>query len=260
MAYKKLTLLYFSPAGTTMDCGRNVAEGLDFFDTASIDLMKWYQKRKPLSFCANEVVILAFPVYYGRLPQPAAAIFECLRGQQTPCILLAVYGNNRYGDALAEMMDLSKKAGLVPIGAAALLAQHSLYGAIASGRPDKKDRQEAQDFGKSMKEALKEGPKPLFSVPGAVPTGEVKSVLLGPIGDEKCISCGICAEICPTKAIDEKNPKETSADKCILCTACIHHCPTGARAIRDASFQEMLQNLAERTRAPKKNEFFINHS
>jgi len=57
---------------------------------------------------------------------------------------------------------------------------------------------------------------------------------------EKCISCGLCAKICPNKAIEmieapseykEKYPKnypKIDLGKCCFCALCQDICPTGA--------------------------------
>ena len=46
---------------------------------------------------------------------------------------------------------------------------------------------------------------------------------------ETCVSCGICAKICPTGTIslsDDRKPEW--ADTCVQCVACIHRCPVRA--------------------------------
>lgn len=45
---------------------------------------------------------------------------------------------------------------------------------------------------------------------------------------DKCVKCGICANICPVKDIDGgqgKMPKWLHHDDCLTCFSCYHHCP-----------------------------------
>lgn len=46
--------------------------------------------------------------------------------------------------------------------------------------------------------------------------------------DEKCVRCGICAEVCPVNDIKGglgHKPVWLHNDKCLTCFACYHHCP-----------------------------------
>ncbi|WP_455127169.1 DUF362 domain-containing protein [Pseudoramibacter alactolyticus] len=49
------------------------------------------------------------------------------------------------------------------------------------------------------------------------------------ISDE-CISCGACADQCPTEAISEGSPYVIDTDACIDCGSCADQCPMGAIA------------------------------
>ena len=46
---------------------------------------------------------------------------------------------------------------------------------------------------------------------------------------EECISCGACAENCPTNAISQGDDRYViDADACISCGTCAGVCPVGA--------------------------------
>lgn len=46
---------------------------------------------------------------------------------------------------------------------------------------------------------------------------------------DACISCGLCAKVCPTGTIVMQNGKPVWQGKdCVQCTACIHRCPVKA--------------------------------
>lgn len=45
---------------------------------------------------------------------------------------------------------------------------------------------------------------------------------------DDCISCGICAKVCPVNNIEMKDGKPTFKHNCEQCMACIHNCPKQA--------------------------------
>lgn len=54
------------------------------------------------------------------------------------------------------------------------------------------------------------------------------------INPERCISCGMCSDTCPMKAIEERTPSYNVMDKrCIGCGLCINKCPEQAISLRE---------------------------
>jgi ferredoxin len=45
---------------------------------------------------------------------------------------------------------------------------------------------------------------------------------------DKCVSCGICAKVCPCKNIVLENGKPSFRHQCNFCMSCVAYCPKGA--------------------------------
>lgn len=49
------------------------------------------------------------------------------------------------------------------------------------------------------------------------------------VDEKKCITCGACVSICPTKAIAiVKGKAKIDPSKCIKCRSCAQFCPVSA--------------------------------
>ena len=53
------------------------------------------------------------PVYGGFIPQVCAHMEKNLKGDYTPAVIAAVYGNRHYDDALLQMKDILTEQGFV---------------------------------------------------------------------------------------------------------------------------------------------------
>lgn len=88
----------------------------------------------------TDVSIIAVPVYAGRISAVVEERLEAYNGNGCKTILLAVYGNRDYDDALVELEDMVRKCNFSPIAAVAAIAEHSILREFGANRPDKEDK------------------------------------------------------------------------------------------------------------------------
>lgn len=231
MKHNKLNLIYFSATATTKNILRYIAEGTGMAEVVNYDITRWQQKEVSLEI--DEIAIFGVPVYAGRIPGVAAEALKSFKGKNTPAIVVCVYGNRDFDDALLELNDIIMGNGFKIISAAAFVAQHSIFPVTGSGRPDGADKKIALGFGHDSMIKLNntEGidDSSEISVKGNFPYKEPGAVPIKPKANKKCNSCGTCARLCPVQAIDEDNPRKTNDSICISCARCIYVCPEKAR-------------------------------
>ncbi|WP_279125073.1 flavodoxin family protein [Holdemania filiformis] len=100
----------------------------------------------------QDCLIAAFPVFSGRLPAFFKAWMDQIQGRDTPAVAVVVYGNRAYEDALLELSDALEAAGFTIVGAATVVAQHSIFPAVANGRPDAADAAGIANFAQALLE------------------------------------------------------------------------------------------------------------
>lgn len=232
MILQKVNLAYFSATGTTAKILAAIESGLGVEQKNSKNLLTISPaaEQEEVSVPGDEIVLFGVPVFSGRVPQVALRALEKIKGDRTPAIVVCVYGNREFDDALAELKERVEANGFCVISAAAFVAQHSIFPQVAQGRPDAADLLAAKEFGARSLGLLAEAAQnPPLVVPGNHPFRPVKHIPLSPKTDRSCNACGVCAAQCPTGAIDADNPRKIDKNKCILCAHCIAVCPKHAK-------------------------------
>lgn len=239
----KLYKIYFSPTGGT----KKVADILSAqwnCEKAEIDLSDPSVNFREISIDKDDICIAAAPVYGGRIPLMASGNLSKLKGNGAKAIVVAVYGNRAYEDALLEMKDDVEEAGFFCEAGIAALAEHSIARQFAAGRPDAEDEKLLTFFAEKIKEDLEKdcSEKELY-IPGNYPYKEYKVMPMIPETDETCVKCGLCAEKCPAGAISVENPLFTDAKRCISCMRCIAVCPKNARSLKAGMLEKLSEKL-----------------
>jgi len=275
MNISSVSCVYFSPTGTTKTIAETICQGLAPECVESVDITKRLQRNsQPQSF-QSDLVVLATPVYYGRVPEEIIAYLTSLEGEQKPVVLVVVYGNRAFDDALKELQDLCVASHFIPVAGGGFVAEHSYASQtcpIALGRPDESDREKAREFGVAVREKLQSleslAGLTTLEVPGQYPYVEpvnlnmIKEaravVALTPQTDMTyCTKCGQCVEICPTSAISAEDVTQTDRWKCLICFACVKCCPEKARNMTEPNFQAAIQMLQQNCRQRQDPELFL---
>jgi ferredoxin len=266
MNIKQTNLVYFSPTGTTKTILVEISKGIKTGTVEHYDLTLPSAEKKPAITFGDELAIFGIPVYGGRIPETAVERLRRFKGQNTPAVVVAVYGNREFEDALLELKDIVVGAGFKPFASGAFIGEHSFSDEqtpIAAGRPDTADAEKAKSFGANIRELIESIVDPesvgIVEIPGAYPykeRGEKRAVSPETLA-EVCTTCGACARVCPTGAITVTDTVVTDAGKCILCCACVKECPTGARFMDNPDIQKVALRLHTDFGKRKEPEIFI---
>ena len=253
-------LIYFSPTGTTRKTINAITEGLSVKRVHRYDLT--YANEMRTQSIDDGVAIIGIPVYAGRVPIDCLARLEGFTARMTPTVLVALYGNREFEDALVELRDVVVIKGFHVIAAGAFIGEHSYSTPkrpIAAGRPDIDDIKFAQEFGRQVAEKLAGEDFSLPEIDGNIPYRErVKFGGISPETSAKtCTLCGKCAEVCPVCVIEVSESVVTHAGGCIMCAACTRICDVDARHFDHPTIEEKRTLLNKNCAVPKLPKVFL---
>lgn len=253
MDIPSIALIYFSPTKTTQHVVEAIAQGLPERVITHHDLTSPDVALQDMPEFQNTLAIIGAPVYGGRIPREAVHRFQRLQASNTPGVVVVVYGNRAYEDALLELRDLAITIGFTPIAGGAFIGEHSFTTEttpLAVGRPDLHDLARAHEFGREIYRKLQTitslDTLPLLEVPGKDPykqRGQRLNMITPMTRIDDCTLCGTCASACPMNAITVDTQVSTKASACILCAACVKQCPHHARVFEHPLIQKITQWL-----------------
>ncbi len=269
----RITGLFFSPTGNTKSIVSFLVDTiydnrLEMLGTENLNGSRYLDITLPSSredipfFEPDEVLVIGFPVYAGRVPNLMLSYLSSLKAEGTLCVPLVCYGNRAFDDSLVELCDIMTENGFRVVAAAALVGQHSFSETLAKGRPDIDDFQEIRNF---VSHISFEGKSDL-AVPGRSkedrayykplsPSGESINILkVQPRTLDTCTGCGECSRYCPLGSISKLDSKQMIG-KCMKCNSCIKACPVGAKVFDDPGYLIHKEDL-ESTLTQRKNNYF----
>ena len=246
--------VYFSPTGGTkkvMDCLQSV---WDFCE--EIDLSDPSLNFSQFHFGSDDLCLIGVPSFEGRVPPLALQRISAMKADDTPCVLVTVFGNRDFNDTLLELEDTVLAIGFKPFAAISAVAHHSILTQYAVGRPDADDQAELKDFAAKIKDKAKNPVAPV-AVPGNRPYIVIHVPSAQPLFNaDSCIQCGQCAEKCPAQAISHEDYSIDTA-RCIHCMRCVSLCPTKARFLDVDHLQKLSTLIAKRFEGRKPNRIYL---
>ncbi|MDY3077225.1 MAG: 4Fe-4S ferredoxin, partial [Sodaliphilus sp.] len=135
----------FSPTGGTRRVSELLSAGFKAESTLT-ELCTPKDGLKYPSIAADDLVVISMPVFAGRVPALAVERLRHIEANGAKCVIVAVYGNRAYDDALVEMEDVATEMGFHIIAAVAANAEHSIVRKYGAGRPDATDAADLKAF------------------------------------------------------------------------------------------------------------------
>lgn len=260
---KGIHTLYFSPTGATQKIVKEIGRGMGYA-ICEHNVTLPSDRTEALELKEEELLLVAVPVYSGRVPEVVTEYLQKIKGSHTKAVYVVVYGNRAYEDALLELKNILEDKGFSGIAGGAFVGEHSYTSLVGEARPDEEDLERAFNFGTEVKKLLSQLKNSSLivdlSVNGKQPYREKMALPpMAPETLETCTQCGVCAKVCPTGAIDPLDFSLTDGTKCIRCFACVKNCPVKAKVFNHEFITKITQTLIQNCSAVRKEPevFFI---
>lgn len=251
----KIHQIIFSPTGGTKRVSDILCQGMGK-EIVMTDLCVKAADIQLPDIHEDDLTVIAMPVFAGRVPSFAVERLRLVNPHGAKCVVVVVFGNRAYDDALIELQDVAKEMGFRVIAAVGAVAEHSIIRKYGKGRPDTDDEQTLRHFATDIMAKAEGDDYTIFEVPGKRPYKKGGKVPR-PKGRRGCNRCGVCAMQCPADAIPLSNPKTVDTTKCISCMRCVSVCPSGARSIGSIMNFLATIGLKKVCATRKENELYI---
>ena len=276
----KHMIVYSSPAGTTRHVAQVVEKKLkelgcevEIYDLGNRDDCSRLNTtiKDKLNNCC---LWIGSPVYAGHAVPPIMHIISKLQaGSGNSAIPFVTWGAVTSGIALGEMGEMLAEKGYAVLGAAKIVAVHSMMWEcdepLGKGHPDNMDDKMMEELvekvhsklqGESTDalslEVLKYQPEQVQEMLQKI-NMEVAKEMLPPLNldEDTCTQCALCENECPVFAIT-LDPYPRFGDDCIRCYNCLRLCEEGAIKSDLSGVEPMLkEKAADRPEFPQSQVF-----
>lgn len=202
------------------------------------------------------------PVYADHMVPPVEKFLKNLPAQDgLGAVPFVTWGGVNSGVALHDMGTLLREKGMILLGAAKVLAVHSVMWRseqpVGAGHPDPNDDAQVQALVDAIHATLSSQtlrPLPLaalaYQPPEIRDAAAKKSIAAAKthfpalsVTLEQCNQCGLCAEVCQAQAI-ALDPYPRFGEDCFLCLKCVRECPQDAIPMDLSAAEERIRTLA----------------
>lgn len=256
----RITAMYFSPTHTTGRIVTRFSHTLSSklsINVQEISLTLPPSRDRSYTFGSGDILVFGFPVYGGRVPKILETTLKNIRSNGAIAIILAVYGNCAYEDALVEANDLLVANGFLVVSAGAFIGEHSFTPNVGTNRPDEEDFRTASEFAELMAVRILKNRIKQIEVDGHRPIKKRNPALhVAPKTTSSCTKCMLCSNNCPAGVIGTKSPVVIAAG-CIYCFSCVKICPVHAKYFDDPAILNSIQWLEQNFVQRREPEMFI---
>ena len=252
MPIRKALIVFFSPSGSTGHVAGVVERKIRSLEipVTTIDLGREedipFILPQLLDAKDNLCLFIGSPVYASHPVAPVMEFISLLpRAEKGFSVPFVTWGGVSSGIALYRMGKALQEKGYAILGAAKVLARHSLMWAseapLGENHPDEEDDRLVGELVERVNRKLKTQDETPLSLSALAyqdpalhaemegrPFESAKQTFPAmQIRERRCTGCGLCRDQCPVQAIS-LDPYPVFGDACVQCLNCVRLCPEKA--------------------------------
>jgi ferredoxin len=228
-------ILYFSATGNSEYVAKNLAH---LCGDEAVSVNDYLKKQEPLNINSEKPYVLVAPVYISTIPARVSELIQnsTLEGNKDFYVVMTCAGSGASASGV-EAVKICKKLHLNYRGIAHLTMpqDYLMFFEVKGKEENEVIMNNAIEQVPAIAEKINNNEDLDTSKVGVAHTMSIAPVtwlfdtfFIKPkkfYSTEECISCGICAKVCPLTNIKIVEGKPVWGKDCIHCSACINRCP-----------------------------------